>query len=71
MNAVLLDVLVVLAVAVAVVGIVVPVLPGTLLALGAFLLWAILTGGSLAWAAFAIIALVIALGQVLKYLLPH
>ena len=71
MNAVLLDVLVVLAVAVAVVGIVVPVLPGTVLALGAFLLWALLTGGSSAWGAFAIIAVLIALGQILKYLLPH
>ena len=70
MNAVLLDVLVVVAVAVAIVGIVVPVLPGTVLALGAFLLWALLTGGS-SWAAFAIIAVLIALGQVLKYLLPH
>ena len=70
MNSVLLDVLVVLAVAVAVVGIVVPVLPGTVLALGAFLLWALLTGGS-SWAAFAIIAVLIALGQILKYLLPH
>ena len=70
MNAVLLDVLVVLAVSVAVVGIVVPVLPGTVLALGAFLLWALLTGGS-SWAAFAIIAVLIALGQVLKYLLPR
>lgn len=71
MNEVLLDVLVVVAVAIAIVGIVVPVLPGTLLALGAFLLWALLTGGSLAWGAFVIIAVIIGVGQVLKYLLPH
>jgi len=70
-NAVLLDLLVVVALVVAAAGIVVPVLPGTVLAIGALLVWALLTGGSIAWGAFAVMALVIAVGQVLKYLLPH
>jgi uncharacterized protein len=70
-NEVLLDLLVVAALVVAAVGILVPVLPGTFLALGALLVWAIATGGAIAWGAFSVIALVIAAGQVLKYLLPH
>jgi hypothetical protein len=70
-NEVLLDLLVVVTLVVAAAGIIVPVLPGTFLALGALLVWAILTGGSIAWGAFAVMALVIGAGQVLKYLLPH
>lgn len=71
MNEVLLDLLVVAALVVAAAGIIVPVLPGTVLALAALLLWAVVTGGSIAWGAFAIMTVVIAVGQVLKYLLPH
>jgi uncharacterized protein YqgC (DUF456 family) len=70
-NEVLIDLLVVAALVVAAVGILVPVLPGTFLALGALLVWAIATGGAIAWGAFGVMALVIGAGQVLKYLLPH
>jgi uncharacterized protein YqgC (DUF456 family) len=70
-NEVLLNLLVVAALVVAAAGIVVPVLPGTFLALAALLLWAVVTGGAIAWGAFAVMALLIGLGQVLKYLLPH
>jgi uncharacterized protein len=70
-NEVLLDLLVVGALVVAAVGILVPVLPGTFLALGALLVWTIATGGAVAWGAFGVMALVIGAGQVLKYLLPH
>ena len=71
MNEALLDLLVVAALAVAAVGILIPVLPGTFLALGALLVWAIATGGAIAWGAFGVMAVVIGVGQVLKYLLPH
>ena len=71
MNEVLLDLLVVAALVVAAAGIIVPVLPGTFLALGALVLWAIATGGAVAWAALGVIVLIIGVGQVLKYLLPH
>ena len=71
MNAVLLDLLVLMALLVAAAGIVVPVLPGTILALAALLVWALITGGSVAWGAFAVMAVVIATGQILKYLLPQ
>lgn len=51
-------------------GIVLPVLPGLLLIVGAVLLWALLTGGGQAWS-LAIGAVILALGsQVLKYLIP-
>lgn len=51
-------------------GIVLPVLPGLLLIVGAVLLWALVTGGGQAWS-LAIGAVIVALGsQVLKYLIP-
>ncbi len=71
MNAVLLDLIVVTALVVAAVGILVPVLPGTFLALAALLIWAMATGGAIGWGSFAVMAVVIGAGQVLKYLLPH
>ena len=70
MNEALLVLLVAIALIVSAAGIIVPILPGTVLALGALLVWAILTGGG-AWAAFAVMALILGLGQVLRYLLPH
>jgi hypothetical protein len=70
-NATLLNLLVGLALAVSAAGIVVPVLPGTVLALVALLVWALATGGPLAWTAFGVMALVLGTGQLLKYLLPH
>jgi len=58
-----------LAVAVGLVGIVVPVLPGTVLIAVATAAWAFSTGG-VAWAVFAAIAVVLAAGQVTMYLVP-
>ena len=71
MNETVLVLLVALALIVSAAGIIVPVLPGTLLALAALFVWALVTGGSAAWAAFGVMALLIGAGQVLKYLLPH
>lgn len=70
MNQVVLDVLVAATLLIAAVGIVVPVLPGTVLAVVALVLWATLTGGPAAWSAVVIALLIIGLGQVLKYLVP-
>jgi uncharacterized protein len=70
-NEVLLDLLIGAALVVSAAGIIVPVLPGTVLALGALLVWALVTGGSIAWIAFVLMVVIIAVGQVLKYLLPH
>ena len=58
-----------LAVAVGLVGVVVPVLPGTLLIALALVVWAVATGGA-AWAFFAGAAALLVAGQVAMYLLP-
>jgi uncharacterized protein YqgC (DUF456 family) len=64
------EVLVAVAIAVGIVGVVVPVLPGALLVLAAILVWAIDLGGSTAWAVFAVAAVVIGVGAVVKYAVP-
>ncbi|NAZ77806.1 DUF456 family protein [Kineococcus sp. T13] len=58
-----------LAVAVGLVGVVVPVLPGTLLIALGLLVWALATGGA-AWAFFAGAVALLVAGQVAMYLLP-
>lgn len=58
-----------LVIAVGLVGVVVQVLPGALLILGAVLVWAAETGGAVAWVAFAVGALAVAGASVGKYLL--
>ena len=52
------------------VGIVVPVLPGLLLVLAGVLLWALMEGGTTAWAVFGASVLVAVAGYVLQYTLP-
>src|SRR5690349_6957194 len=64
------EVLVALAIAVGIVGVVVPVLPGTLLVLVAILVWAWGVGTATAWSVFAVAALFLALGAVVKYVVP-
>ena len=65
-----LEVLVALAIAVGVVGVVVPLLPGSLLVLGAILVWALDLRTGTGWAVFAVAALFIGLGAVVKYVVP-
>jgi uncharacterized protein len=64
------DVLVGLAVLVGVVGIVVPVLPGTVLILGAVLVWALAASSTTGWVVFTVVALLLAAGSVVKYAVP-
>ena len=64
------EVLVALAIAVGLVGILVPILPGSVLVLGAILVWAWEVGGSTAWAVFAVAAVILVAGGVVKYLVP-
>jgi uncharacterized protein len=66
-----LEFLVALAIAVGLVGIVVPVLPGSVLVLGAVLVWAWATGGTTAWLVFGVAAVVLVVGGVVKYLVPN
>ncbi len=65
-----LEILVALAIAVGIAGIIVPVLPGTILVLGAILVWALEVGTTTAWTVFAVAALLLVCGSVVKYLVP-
>lgn len=53
-----------------VLGIVLPVLPGLLVCVGAVLLWAIGTGGPTAWITFGVVLALYAIGVVLQLLIP-
>jgi uncharacterized protein YqgC (DUF456 family) len=58
------------ALAVAIIGIVVPVLPGALLAWGAILVWALVERSTAGWAVVGVATLAIGASQVVKYLVP-
>jgi uncharacterized protein len=64
------EVVVAVLIAVGIVGIVVPVLPGTILVLGAILVWATEVGTPRAWIVFAFAATFLVIGAGLKYALP-
>ena len=66
----LTEVLVALAIAVGVLGVLVPVLPGSLLILGAVLVWALEVGTPAAWIVLAVVTTLLALGTVVKYAVP-
>ena len=51
-------------------GIVVPVIPGTLLVLVGILVWASEDGSSTAWTFFAVAGAVLVVGAVVKYVVP-
>jgi uncharacterized protein YqgC (DUF456 family) len=59
-----------LAVAVGIAGVVVPVLPGALLVWGAIAVWAVAVGSASAWAVLAVATVLIAGAQVVKLLVP-
>jgi uncharacterized protein YqgC (DUF456 family) len=63
------DVTVVVGVAIAlgVLGTVVPVLPGALLIAGSVLVWALVIQTATAWGAFAVVVVLLGAGQVVKY----
>jgi uncharacterized protein YqgC (DUF456 family) len=65
-----LEYVVALAIAVGVVGVIVPLLPGSLLVLGAILVWAWDIGSPTGWTVLGVATLVIALGSVVKYVVP-
>ena len=64
------EVLVALAIAIGLVGVIVPVLPGSLLVLGAILVWSWDLGTSTGWVVFGVAAAFTALGAVVKYVVP-
>ena len=64
------EILVAIAIAVGVAGIIVPVLPGTILVLGAILVWALEVGTTTARLVFAFATTFLVLGTIVKYLVP-
>jgi uncharacterized protein len=59
-----------LAIAIGIVGVVVPVLPGALLAWAAIAVWAFAVGSATGWAVLAVATLMIGGAQVVKVLVP-
>jgi uncharacterized protein YqgC (DUF456 family) len=59
-----------LAIATGIVGVVVPVLPGALLAWAAIAVWALAVGGATAWAVLGVATLAIGGAQAVKVLVP-
>jgi uncharacterized protein YqgC (DUF456 family) len=66
----LTDLLVGAAIVVGLVGIVVPVLPGSVLILGAVLLWAVSSGTAAGWVVFAVATTILVVGGIVKYAVP-
>lgn len=66
----LTNLLVALAIAVGLAGIVVPILPGVLLVGLAIGVWAAVVGTPTGWAVFAVAALFLAIGAVVKFTVP-
>src|SRR6478735_429148 len=64
------DLLVGLAVLVGLVGIVVPVLPGSILILGAVLVWAVAHATTAGWVVFALVTTLLVAGSIVKYAVP-
>lgn len=64
------EVLVAVVIAVGLAGILVPVLPGSVLILGGVLVWTLDVGGSVAWVVFAVVTVLLAAGTVVKYAVP-
>jgi uncharacterized protein YqgC (DUF456 family) len=65
------ELLVAVAIAVGLAGILVPVLPGSVLILGGVLVWALDVGGATAWAVFAVVAVILVVGTAVKFLVPN
>jgi uncharacterized protein len=66
----LTEVLVGVAIAVGLIGIVVPILPGSVLILLAVLVWAAEIGSGTGWVVFAVVAAFLLVGTIVKYAVP-
>ena len=63
-------ILVALAIAVGIIGIVVPLLPGTLLVFGAIAVWAVVENNLTAWVTFGVVTALIGVATLIKYTWP-
>lgn len=66
----LTELLVGVAIIAGIAGIVVPVLPGSILILGAVLVWTIQDGSTTSWIIFSVVTLLLVAGAILKYAIP-
>lgn len=66
----LVDLLAALAIAIGLVGILFPVLPGSLLILGAILVWAVQVDQTAGWVVLAVATVLLAIGSIVKYTVP-
>jgi uncharacterized protein YqgC (DUF456 family) len=66
----LTEVGVAIAIAVGLVGILLPILPGSVLVLAAIAVWASEVGGNTAWLVFAVATTFLAFGTIVKYAVP-
>lgn len=64
------DLIAALLVAVGLVGILVPILPGSVLVVAGVLVWAVAEGGATAWTVFGVATVLVAAGAVVKYVVP-
>ena len=64
------ELLAALVIAVGLIGILVPILPGSVLVAAGILAWAISVGGTTAWTVFAVSTALIVVGAVVKYTIP-
>jgi uncharacterized protein YqgC (DUF456 family) len=64
------EVLVAVVIAVGLVGVVVPLLPGALLAWSAIVVWGFTVGSATGWAIVGVATALIAVGQIVKYAIP-
>jgi uncharacterized protein len=63
-------VLVALAIAVGLIGIVVPLLPGTLLVFGAIVVWAVVENNVMGWVTLGVVTALLAVATLIKYMWP-
>jgi uncharacterized protein YqgC (DUF456 family) len=63
-------VLVALAIAIGLIGIVVPLLPGTLLVFGAIAVWAVVENNVTGWVTLGVVAALLAVATLIKYMWP-
>jgi uncharacterized protein YqgC (DUF456 family) len=65
-----LEIVVALVIVVGIVGVVVPLLPGSILIVAAVLLWAAQVGTTTGWVVFAVATGLVVVGAVVKYVVP-
>lgn len=64
------DLLFLLAAAIGLIGVIIPLVPGSLLILATVLVWAVIVGETTGWVVLGVVVALLGLGLVLKYAVP-